>query len=270
MKIMRLLYRSSVYFLNWYWRLVGRKVLVFDSTIKISPKTAFPSYWNLRLPTGGARSRIVRYGDFVQMHSMVALVEQCRKPVVIIDVGAHHGAYAIVLGKILSKNNIGGKIIAIEPNPVSFSVLENNVKLNNLENIVYCERVAVSDKAGRMNISLRDVQSGISTEATSNTVPVDVVTLRMLIEKYEIQFVDILQIDVEGAELPVLKGFPWEACRVNKIFCEMHPYVWPEFNYSGQDLLDFMSENNFRCFDMYFKEYREFDDRSYIGPTLII
>ena len=124
MKIKRLTYRVSMSLIRLYWNIFGRKVSVFNSLMEISPETIFPSYWNLRLPTGGVRSKIVRYGDFVQMHSMVAYVEQLQRPAVIIDVGAHHGAYAIVLGKILAKNNIQSKIIAVEPNPASFAVLE--------------------------------------------------------------------------------------------------------------------------------------------------
>ena len=113
--------------------------------------------------------------------------------------------------------------------------------MNGLENTIQCERVAVSDKAGVMNISLHDVQSGISNKATADTVPVNVVTLKMLMDKYDIGFVDVL-----------------------------HPYAWPNFDYAGNDLKEFLINQELRCFDMYFKEYYEFEDRAYIGPTLLI
>ena len=142
--------------------------------------------------------------------------------------------------------------------------------MNGLENTIQCERVAVSDKAGVMNISLHDVQSGISNKATADTVPVNVVTLKMLMDKYDIGFVDVLQIDVEGAELPVLRSFPWEESTAAMIYCEMHPYAWPNFDYAGNDLKEFLINQELRCFDMYFKEYYEFEDRAYIGPTLLI
>jgi len=270
LKIKRFIYRTCVALLRLYWGAVGRKASVFGQSINLLPKTVFPSFWNLRLPTGDAHSQIVRYGDFVQMHSMVTYVAQLKHPAVIIDVGAHHGAYAIVLGKILQKMGVGGKIIAVEPNPLSFAVLEKNVSLNGLEDMVYCERVAVSDQAGTMNISINDVQSGISDQATSGSVPVDVVTLSMLVQKYKIDHVDVLQIDVEGAEIPVLKGFPWGKCGIGKIYCELHPYAWSEFKYSGQDVEHFLKQHNLRCFDMYFKEHKEFNDPAYIGPTLLM
>lgn len=268
--IKRFIYRTCVALLRLYWGAVGRKASVFGQSISLLPKTVFPSFWNLRLPTGDVASQIVRYADYVQMHSMVRYVSQLKRPAVIIDVGAHHGAYAIVLGKVLQNMRVGGKIIAVEPNPLSFAVLVKNVSLNGLEDTVYCERVAVSDQAGTMNISINDVQSGISDQATSGSVPVDVVTLSSLLEKYKIDHVDVLQIDVEGAEIPVLKGFPWVSTKVGKIYCELHPYAWPDFHYTGVDVQQFLSEHGLRCFDMYLHEHKTFDNSAYIGPTVFV
>lgn len=263
------IYRTSVMMLRFLWTITGgRKVTVFGQSISLFPVTVFPSYRNLRLPRGDAVSQIVRYADFVQMHSMVRHVSQIKHPAAIIDIGAHHGAYAIVLGKMLQKT--GGKVIAVEPNPISFAVLERNVKLNGLDSTIICERVAVSDQAGKMNISLEDVQSGISNQESSGSVSVDVITLKMLMEKHNISHVDVLQIDVEGAEIPVLNGFSWGNASVGKIYCELHPYAWPDFGYSGSDVQQFLSEHGFRCFDMYLEEHKAFDDLAYIGPAVFV
>ncbi len=87
-----------------------------------------------------------------------------------------------------------------------------------------------------MNISLCDVQSGISADASSDSVPVQVLTLDILIRKYGITNVDLLHIDVERAALPVLRSFPWGGVKAKKIFCKMHPYAWRDFGYPGSDL----------------------------------
>ncbi len=268
--IKQIIYRSGKIIKNLYWVFVGRRHSVFGVKLRLVRETVFPDFWNLRLPVGGVKSKVVKYGDFVQMHSIVDFVERIESSVTIIDVGAHHGAYAIVLGKILQRTKVGGKIIAIEPNPVSYSILRKNIYRNCLQHIVFCEQVAVSDKAGVMNISLLDVQSSISANATSGTAPVQVVTLDMLIKKYGITNVDLLQVDVEGAELPVLKSFPWDKISVAKIFCEMHPYAWNDFGYSGRDLSDFLRRRRLRCFDMFFNEHIEFYGSEYIGPSLLL
>ncbi len=267
--IKSVIYRVGVDVLRFYWNIIGgRRVTVFGENIILLPTTVFPSFWNLRLPTGGATSRICRYGDYVQMHSMVGYVSELKYPAVVIDIGAHHGAYAIVLGKILQKT--GGRIIAIEPNPLSFAVLERNVSLNGLNDTVYCERVAVSDRAGEIHISMHDVQSQISDQQSSESVSVDMVTLSFLMEKYKIDSVDVLQIDVEGAELPVLNGFPWKIGKVGKIYCELHPYAWSDFHYTGKDVQQFIEEHNMQCFDMYLNEHKTFEGLAYIGPTVFI
>jgi len=77
-------------------------------------------------------------------------------------------------------------------------------------------------------------------------------------------------IDVEGAELLVLRGFPWQSVRVEKILCELHPYAWKEFGYNIDDMKQFLISHGYRCFDMYFIEYKIFNTDTYLGPTLFI
>jgi hypothetical protein len=81
--------------------------------------------------------------------------------------------------------------------------------------------------------------------------------------------IDLLMVDVEGAELPVLQGLPWDDLPLTKIFCELHPYAWPDFGYTGQDFSSFLASKGLRCIDMYFAEQSVFDSPNYIGPTVI-
>lgn len=58
---------------------------------------------------------------------------QLRKGDVFIDVGAHIGKYTILVAKIVGKE---GLVIAIEPNPENYETLLENIKLNNLKNVI--------------------------------------------------------------------------------------------------------------------------------------
>ncbi len=250
-----------------YWQARGsRPVNVFGMNFRLSPNSIFPSYRKIRLPQGDYASDIVKYGDFVQMHSLCKYISELGDTPLIIDVGAHHGAYAIVLGKAAQQR--GGRVIAVEPNLESFTMLIENVRLNNLENTVICEQNAVLDKPGLSRINFQGSQTRISTKLTG--CKVDVTTLEKLMIKHEIGNVNLLLIDVEGAELPVLRGFPWQTEKPGKIFCELHPYAWKNFGYSGEDLRLFLKEHQYRCFDMYLKEHKIFDKESYIGPCIFI
>jgi FkbM family methyltransferase len=202
------------------------------------------------------------------MHAICNFVSELRNQPVIIDVGAHHGAYAVLIGQIV--RHLNGKVIAVEPNPRSFKILCNNVQLNGLEDVIICEQVAVSDRPGSMNLLLDDSQSQITSRKSNLSVPVEVVTMKWLLDKHQTCSLDLLIIDVEGAELPVLKGFPWETAKVKKIFCELHPYAWADFNYKGEEMRQFLMDHSFGCFDMYFHKHTDFDKDAYIGPTLFV
>lgn len=250
------------------WRLrSGRKITVFGTEITVAPETVFPSYRRLRLPRGGPKSEIVRYGDYVQIHSALAHINSLGRAATVMDVGAHHGAYAIVLGKTVQK--LGGRVIAVEPNPLCFDILKQNVRRNNLTDVVFCERCAVLDKQGKVSISLQGSESHVSGALVSDFDTVEAVTLETLIRKHQIAAVDLLIVDVEGAELPVLRGFPWGDVEIGKIFCELHPYAWSRFGYRGHDLQTFLEEQDLRCIDMYLMEYSSFSNSEYVGPALL-
>jgi hypothetical protein len=121
-----------------------------------------------------------------------------------------------------------------------------------------------------MNIQLIGSESKLISDQTDSCCTVKVMTIDELLKKYAINHVDLMVIDVEGAELPVLRGFPWQSIRIDKIFCELHPYAWKSFNYTVEDMKQFLSENNYRCFDMYLYEHKTFNYESYIGPTLFV
>lgn len=267
--IKRIIYKISRSALRLIWSLKGfRKLRCFGYDLRVSAKTEFPSYWKLQLPRGDSKSKIVRYGDYVQLHSISNYLSSLKHPATVVEIGAHHGAYAVIIGKILKMNK--GKLIAVEPNEESFQILKQNIRLNDLEDIVFCEQIAISDKEGTINLAPQGSQSRIINTRESGSIIVRSVTMESLLRQYAITEVDLLLIDVEGAELPILKGFPWQSVSVGKIFCELHPYAWKDFNYNGMDMKRFLSDHTFRCVDMYLQEHTDFPGVSYIGPTVFM
>ena len=266
-RIKSVLYLWIMVPLRIIWLVTGfRRIRAFENMFHVTPDTIFPSYRQLRLPRGGCYSDIVRYCDFVQLHAVCSMVQKIKHAPIIVEVGAHHGAYAIVLGKLVQER--GGKIIAVEPDPDSFAVLKANVRLNRLQEIVICEQAAISDRKGQAYFVVNATEGHISGSYSSQGgCLVETLTLAELLEKHAISAVDLLMIDVEGAELPVLRSFPWEDVKLGKIMCELHPYAWADFGYTGDDMMKFLSEHKIRCYDMYFQRYDEFSSESYIGPV---
>lgn len=264
--------KSRIYRCYWalrqaYWRISGgRRLRVFGESLKVTADTVFPGYRSHPLPAGSHKSRIVRHADFVQMHALVDFIERARRPLTVVEVGAHHGAYAVLMGQLLRQH--GGRCIAIEPNPSSFATLCRNVRLNDLDGVVTCLQNGISDIPGELSISDRGSQSQLVAEGGGETVTVK--TLAQILSEQGLATVDLLLIDVEGAELPVLRGFPWNDLPLPKIFCELHPYAWPDFGYTAEDFSAFLTGKGLHCIDMYFTEHRTFPDLDYIGPTVLM
>ena len=265
-RLSRALFRMSRKLNAWsHWLPGSKTVKLFGETLRFTRASRvmhLPLVW---YPIDST-SEIVRYADFVQTHAIVSLLESIPQPVVV-DVGAYHGLYAVLLGKLLQQR--GGRMIAVEPEPDSFQVLCENVRLNGLESTVTCECCALSDVSGRATINSKDAQSQVhlSPEARGN---VELKTLEELLTAQGIQRVDVLIVDTEGMELPILRGIG-QAITVGNMFCELHPYAWQQFGYSRADVDRFLEERDLICLDMFLRPLPEIDPGSerYIGPALI-
>lgn len=105
-----------------------------------------------------------------------------------------------------------GKVLAIEPHPENFKILQRNIELNNLKNVTTLN-LACSNKKGNLQLFLdEDGTGGHSTikpkkiKAGNNKIWVKAETLDTIIKKEKIKKVDLVKIDVEGAEAEVLEG----------------------------------------------------------------
>ena len=267
--VTRVAYRAYDALRKIFWSATGgRREAVFGLQFRFSPSSSFPAYRGLRLPSRDIFSTIVRHGDYVQLHSSYVFLKELKRAPVVVDVGAHHGIYAVILGKLVQQMH--GKVIAVGPSPEAFSVLQTNVRLNGLRDTVFCERAAIMDRTETVGGVEGGDQSRIAAGHAHPDFVVEAMTLKQLLKKYDVRGADLLIIDVEGAELKVLKGIDWKMARFGRIFCELHPYNWSQFGYTGADLIRFLSHHGYRCFDMYLREHKDFPDKGYIGPTIFV
>lgn len=259
--------------LKWLWRATGgRREKAMGLSLNLHPDTVWPGRRGLLMPHDDCRSKIVAFADLVQAHVICNAIQQFKHPV-IIDVGAHHGEYAVLLGGLIKANGLGGMLIAIEPDISNAAILKNNIKRNTLQDIVHVVECAVSDSSGELDFVSQGSEGYLSLENSSNnktTYKIKVETLRDIILRLSVHKIDILIVDVEGAELLVLKGFPWDTMMPQMIICELHPYNWKEFGYRGDDFSEFLKVHGYRCIDMYFEEHNNFSKLDYIGPCLFL
>jgi FkbM family methyltransferase len=131
----------------------------------------------------------------------------------VVDVGAHAGHYTLVSSKRVGAN---GKVVAIEADQGNFEILNRNIKLNGLTNIIPLNYAAYS-KQTKLKLYLPDEESGFTiyntimvnrTASGEKFIEVNANTLDYILQQNGISHADInwIKIDVEGAELEVLKG----------------------------------------------------------------
>jgi FkbM family methyltransferase len=138
---------------------------------------------------------------------------RARTPVggVFVDVGANVGTYAMVLARHVGAD---GKVIAIEPHPVTHARLAFNRAASSFTQVrLVAAAAAASD--GELLIETDGDNLGashiVTGEPAGNTIRVPSLRLRRILDEAGVSSVDALKIDVEGYEDRVLTGFFREA-----------------------------------------------------------
>jgi FkbM family methyltransferase len=140
---------------------------------------------------------------------------------IVIDVGAAFGFYTILASKRVGQQ---GRVVAIEPQPDSFEMLNKNIKLNKLVNIVTLNYAVSSKKTTLKLYSSYSTIQERAGESLQSYIEVSADTLDNLLRTVGIDKVNWIKIDVEGAEYEVLKGAK-EILSTNKdisILVEIH------------------------------------------------
>lgn len=132
-------------------------------------------------------------------------MERLKKGMNVIDIGAHIGVYTVLAAEKVGKK---GEVIAIEPEPKNYKQLLENIKLNNFQNVIPRNlALANHESLGKLYLSSDSLSySLLSCENKNPYLEVAVKTLDNLLEEINLKKVDIIKIDTEGSEIPILKG----------------------------------------------------------------
>src|SRR5207245_2706554 len=116
----------------------------------------------------------------------------------VLDCGAHVGSFSIWVA-----NRSQCRIVAIEPNPVALNLCERNLRGAGVA--VSLVRAALAGHRGKRTLNRPSVPgiSSISQAGTGQSLEVETTTLDDVLEQNHLDVVDLMKMDIEGAEQEV-------------------------------------------------------------------
>ena len=159
----------------------------------------------------------------------------------IIEVGAHIGSHTVILSELCKD----GIIYSFEPQKLIFQLLNANLLLNTCEN-VYTYMEAASDEnkieyIGEVDYkNLNGFNSGnFSLKNLKEHEGYPIHTIQLDVKFSKIKKLDLIKIDAEGHEVPILKG-------AKELIKKFKPLILTEFDYKNkQEIIDLLPEYNF-------------------------
>jgi FkbM family methyltransferase len=158
----------------------------------------------------------------------IYLLNSLTEPLLIIDAGAHIG-----LASVWFRSQYpNAHIIAIEPNWMTYELLKENIEINQINNIELIN-VALGKNKGSRELFFEEGDDGWNSIASFNkggwrgdrdqsSIKVRVNTLSEIIDRLSIP-IDILKLDIEGAEQSVLFEVQKHLNIIRNIIIEFHP-----------------------------------------------
>jgi FkbM family methyltransferase len=156
---------------------------------------------------------------------------------VVVDVGANIGFFTVALARVA-----GARVYAVEPMPGNVARLRRNVDANGLGGSVTVVAHALGDEPGELWLLPESAASETGNAApaapgVAGAVRVEVRRLDDVADESGIDRCDLLKIDVEGAELAVLRGGEAFVRRFRpSIYLELNGFWMERAGWTEEDL----------------------------------
>lgn len=183
--------------------------------------------------------RLSRFYPRVYEHELFqALRDHCHPGQTVMDLGAHLGVFSVSMARLVGPT---GRVLSFEPTPSTRQALHRVIRLNGCQDIVEIRGEAVSAVAGA-NIAFYETgdvcsyaNSLVKTSRSKAMIHVPTTTVDHVARERGVE-ITFLKIDVEGAELDVLRGARWvfTQCRPTASI-SLHP---PALRAAGVELAE--------------------------------
>lgn len=197
---------------NWY-------MLPFDK-LRIFPKVIYKLKDGLFFV---ARSKSTDINEMVAiMSGLIYPTEFCvvKKGDTVVDLGASCGEFVLFTHSI--NKNVRFKGFAVEPYQSNITALKENIKINSIKNYTIVP-VAVSDKKKYVFLNTSTTFDNIKISDVKTSTKVAALSFSNIVNKFKIQKIALLKIDIEGHEYEVFEqSYPTIVKTTKKILIEYH------------------------------------------------
>ena len=143
----------------------------------------------------------------LERHEIENFKKVIKPGMTVLDIGANSGTFTLLVSELVGSK---GKIYSFEPEPSNFRALSRLVKFKNLKNVDILN-VALSSKSGKKTLFVDKFSPGAHSLAKDNLISgakreIKVKTLTLDDFLNSVGRVDVIKIDVQGAEGLVFKG----------------------------------------------------------------
>lgn len=186
----------------------------------------------------------MKYPDYFEFKF---LEKALKKKSTFIDIGAGFGDYSLLAAEILSSEN--SKIFSFEPADLPFIGFSKNIVLNKLENKISLMKEIISDSVGYLYFHEEKTSeiSHISHKKLGKKR--QTTTIDSMVKKYKLREIDLIKIDVEGAEKMVLDGAKLSLKRgiIKNIILELNAKN-KDFTTSHEQIIEYLNKFSYSVY----------------------
>ena len=203
----------------------------------------------IELNLGEHIQRRIYYYGYIEYNTVKILMSKLKAGSIVADIGANIGQYTLIAAHEVQEF---GEVHAFEPNAEVYAALERNVLLNGFTN-VHLNHVAVANREEAEHVFFAPRSDNWGSGSLAKTTyklseagySVPVITLDQYFAERE-RKPELIKIDVEGAELLVLKGAQ-SLIETSKpiIITELSAENFAAFGYTIQDLTEYLVRHGY-------------------------
>ncbi len=233
--------------IRWFLNQQLFRTRLFDGTPILGAKTG--------------STALIYYQGVSEPETMLVYTRYLKSGMVVFDVGAHIGEYTVVAAEKVGPR---GKVYAFEPQPELVDVIQKNIQQRGFQNVIASAQ-ALSDQSGTAAFRVPTERTKAALETDSNVSPTYEVSLTTIDDYCLVQGIsqiDLIKMDIEGAELWALKGaanlLSQPSTTSPIIIFEYNQQAYQRFGYTIDDIQGFLTHYQYFIYT--------FDEKGHYHP----